>query len=75
MYGLGKFEGDNPVWKNRVQKLEGVALHTLSHTFASRLGMGGSNDRTVQALGKWKEPKMIQQYTHLPQEHLAEAAF
>ncbi len=35
--------------------------------------MGGVNDVTLQALGRWKEPKMIRRYAHLSQEHLAQA--
>jgi integrase len=54
-------------------KLAGVTPHTLRHTFASRLGMTGANDRELQALGRWKDPKMIQRYTHLSRQHLAEA--
>lgn len=54
-------------------KLSGVTPHTLRHTYASRLAMGGVNDVTLQALGRWKEPKMIRRYAHLSQEHLAQA--
>jgi site-specific recombinase XerD len=50
-----------------------VTLHTLRHTFASRLGMQGAGDRTLQALGWWKEPKMIRRYVHLSEAHLREA--
>jgi integrase len=57
----------------RHAKLRDVTPHTLRHTFASRLGMSGANDRTLQALGRWKDPKMIQRYTHLSKEHLADA--
>ncbi len=53
--------------------LTGVTPHTLRHTFASRLGMRGAGDRTLQALGRWKEPKMIRRYVHLSEEHLREA--
>ncbi len=35
--------------------------------------MIGANDRELQALGSWKDPKMIQRYTHLSRQHLAEA--
>jgi len=41
--------------------------------FASRSGMQGAGDRTLQALGRWEEPKMIRGYVHLSQEHLREA--
>ena len=57
----------------RHAKLADVTPHTLRHTFASRLGMQGAGDRTLQALGRWKEPKMIRRYVHLSQEHLREA--
>src|SRR4029077_1970912 len=43
-------------------KLSGVTPHTLRHTYASRLAMGGVNDVTLQVLGRWKEPKMIRRY-------------
>ena len=35
--------------------------------------MQGAGDRTLQALGRWEEPKMIRGYVHLSQEHLREA--
>jgi hypothetical protein len=43
------------------------------NTFASKLAMSGVNDRSLQALGRWKEPKMIQRYAHLSPQHLREA--
>jgi integrase len=52
-------------------RLSGVTPHTLRHTCASRLAMGGVNDVALQALGRWKEPKMIRRYAHLSQDHLA----
>jgi site-specific recombinase XerD len=57
----------------RRANVSAVTPHTLRHTFASRLGMTGANDRTMQALGRWKEPKMLQRYAHLSEKHLAEA--
>ncbi|MCI0625908.1 MAG: site-specific integrase [Acidobacteria bacterium] len=53
--------------------LAGVSPHTLRHTFASRLGMAGVNNITLQKLGRWKEPEMILRYAHFSQEHLADA--
>jgi len=53
--------------------LSGVTPHTLRHTFASRLGMAGINNLTLQKLGRWKEPKMILRYAHLSPEYLEEA--
>jgi hypothetical protein len=35
--------------------------------------MNGVGDRSIHALGGWKEPKMIQRYAHLSQQHLREA--
>jgi len=35
--------------------------------------MTGADDQTLQAQGRWKEPKMIQQYVHSSQTHWAEA--
>ena len=57
----------------RRAKLEDVSPHTLRHTFASRLAEQRVGDRTLRALGGWKEPKMIQRYAHLSEEHLREA--
>jgi integrase len=57
----------------RNAKLQSVTPHTLRHTFASRLGMQGAGDRTLQVLGRWKEPKMIRRYVHLSEQHLREA--
>jgi integrase len=57
----------------RRANLSDVTPHTLRHTFASRLGRSGAGDRVLQALGRWKEPKMIQRYIHLSEQHLREA--
>jgi integrase len=54
-------------------KLQGVTPHTLRHTFASRLAMTAVGDRSLQALGRWKEPKRVQRYAHLSPQHLREA--
>jgi len=35
--------------------------------------MNGVNSLTLQLLGRWAEPKMLQRYVHLSSEHLAEA--
>jgi hypothetical protein len=35
--------------------------------------MKGVNNLTLQLLGRWEEPKMLQRYAHLSSEHLAEA--
>ncbi len=57
----------------RHANLSGVTPHVLRHTFASRLGDAGVSDGTIQALGRWKEAKMIQRYKHLTEKHLREA--
>jgi integrase len=51
--------------------LKDVTLHTLRHTFASRLAMSGAGNKTLKELGRWKTAGMI--YAHLSQEHLAQA--
>jgi integrase len=53
--------------------IQGASPHTLRHTFASRLAMAGVNDRTLQSLGRWQQPKMIMRYAHLSEQHLAES--
>ena len=51
----------------------GVTIHTLRHTFASRLVMAGVDLRTVQELGGWSDLAMVQRYAHLSPHHKAEA--
>ena len=53
--------------------ITGVTPHTARHTFASNLAMQGINDRTMQKLGRWADPTMLQRYAHLSQEHLDDA--
>jgi hypothetical protein len=48
-------------------------FHDLRHTFASRLAMHGTNDRTIMALGEWKSPAMLARYAHLSSIHLWQA--
>ena len=50
-----------------------VTPHTLRHTFASRLVMGGVDLRTVQELGGWKELDMVVRYAHMSPSHKADA--
>src|SRR5262249_48152072 len=58
-----------PVWvKAGALPTEGpdkVTFHTLRHTFASRLVMGGVDLLTVQKLGGWGSLSMVQRYAHL----------
>jgi len=60
----------------RVRKRSGlkdVTLHTLRHTFASRLAMAGVDLRTIQELGGWHDLGMVQRYSHLSPNHKAQA--
>jgi site-specific recombinase XerD len=54
-------------------KLSGISPHTLRHTFASRLVMEGVNLRAVQVLGGWRTIAMVERYSHLTEQHLADA--
>jgi integrase len=61
---------------DRVRKKAGVpdvSLHTLRHTFASRLSMSGENLQTVAALLGHTTTRTAEIYSHLAQEHLAQA--
>lgn len=51
----------------------GISLHTLRHTFASRLVMSGADLRTVQVLGGWRDLSLVQRYSHLSPGHCTEA--
>jgi integrase len=57
----------------RKANIQGLRVHDLRHTFASRLAMAGVGDRTLQALGGWATPMMVQRYAHLSSNHIAEA--
>ena len=50
-----------------------VVPHVLRHTFGSRLAARGVHPRAIQLLGGWKSLQMVERYTHLSQEHLADA--
>ena len=73
----GKLKGNiRECWKNACStaKLRGKPTpHILRHTFASRLAMSGVNSLTLQMLGRWEDPKMLQRHAHLCSVHLAEA--
>jgi integrase len=57
----------------RRANLTDVTPHVLRHTFASRLGDVGVSDGDIQALGRWKDAKMIKRYKHLTERHLRES--
>ncbi len=51
----------------------GISLHTLRHTFASRLVMSGTDFRTIQILGSWRDLSLVQRYSHLSPGHCQQA--
>ena len=57
----------------RHANLSGVSPHVLRHTFATRLREEGVSDGTIQALGRWKEPKMVRRYAHVNNEMMKKA--
>ena len=57
----------------KLAKLSGVTLHTLRHSFASRLAMAGVDLRTIMELGGWNDLSMVQRYSHLSPNHKRDA--
>jgi integrase len=51
----------------------GLSLHSLRHTFASRLVMSGADLRTIQTLGGWRDLSLVQRYGHLSPGHCTQA--
>lgn len=47
----------------------GISLHSLRHTFASRLVMSGADLRTIQECGGWADLSLVQRYSHLSASH------
>ena len=47
----------------------GISLHSLRHTFASRLVMSGADLRTIQECGGWGDLSLVQRYSHLSASH------
>jgi site-specific recombinase XerD len=54
-------------------EIKGVTWHTLRHTFASRLVMGGVDLKTVQELMGHKTIAMTARYAHLAPTHKLQA--
>jgi site-specific recombinase XerD len=54
-------------------KIKNVTWHTLRHTFASRLVMGGVDLKTVQELMGHKTIAMTARYAHLAPTHKLQA--
>jgi len=62
-----------PAWVREAKLPGAVTLHTLRHTFASRLVMAGVDLLTVKDLGGWGDLTMVQRYAHLAPAHRREA--
>lgn len=52
-------------------ELTDVGIHTLRHTFASRLAMNGESAPGMMELAGWKDPSMPKRYSHLSPSHKA----
>jgi len=50
-----------------------LSLHSLRHTFASKLVMSGAGLRTIQVLGGWHDLSLVQRYGHLSPGHCTQA--
>lgn len=68
--GATKF---SPISKEQLHKNTEIGGLSCRHTFASRLGMQGANDRTLMALGVWEPPAMLSRHAHLSPTHLWKA--
>jgi len=65
------------MWKKAIAKagIENFRWHDLRHTWASWLRQSGSVGLDlIQELGGWKQSSMVQRYSHLSVEHLAQSA-
>ncbi len=62
-----------PKWVKDAELPGDVTLHTLRHSFASRLVMAGVDLLTVKDLGGWGDLAMVQRYAHLAPAHRREA--
>ncbi|MEE8494277.1 MAG: site-specific integrase, partial [Nitrospirales bacterium] len=54
----------------KAAKLDAVTWHTLRHTFASRLAMGGASDGDIAASLRHAGTALVKRYTHLSPSHL-----
>ena len=74
--GKPLYKASNRAWYSalRKAKLVGFRWHDLRHTFASWAVMNGVSMRELMELGGWKSYSMVQRYSHLSKDHLAEAA-
>ena len=69
------FKGVRTALDNALQKakIEGITLHSLRHTFGTRLGMAGWDVRTIQELMGHRDIKMTMRYSHPTPEHKRKA--
>jgi integrase len=74
--GKPLYKASNRAWYQAVRKagLKGFRWHDLRHTWASWAIMNGVSLRELMELGGWKTFSMVQRYSHLSKDHLAEAA-
>lgn len=71
--GCRKVSHRFPKWVKDAGLPKDVTLHTLRHSFASRLVMAGVDLLTVKDLGGWGDLAMVQRYAHLAPAHRREA--
>lgn len=71
---LGKMH--HKVWTAILKRagMQDIRWHDLRHTWASWAVMGGMDLYTLQRLGAWESPAMVQRYAHLGDDHLRQAA-
>jgi integrase len=60
-------------WKLALARagIEDFRWHDLRHTWASWHAQSGTPTQTLQELGAWRSPSMVQRYAHLSSSHLA----
>ncbi len=70
------YKASNRAWYEalRKAKLVGFRWHDLRHTWASWAVMAGVRIEELQKMGGWKTYQMVQRYSHLSVDHLAQAA-
>jgi integrase len=51
-----------------------MTFHSLRHSMASNAYAAGVPDRLIQAMGNWKDARMLERYRHLADDQLREAS-
>ncbi len=51
-----------------------LRFHDTRHSFASWHVMAGTDQKTLQELGGWAGPQMLERYVHLSVDHLSDAS-